>query len=147
MCEAMSQNYLKLSELFPYPTYEEWKAAAESALNGAPFDKKMITKTYEEIDLQPIYSKNDVENLHNIMQNLPGEKPFIRTTERLGYKISPWEIAQEINLPLPKLLNEALIYDLNRGQTRVVLSLNTILLSIQRMLLLIKICLLQIIKI
>ncbi len=124
MCEAMSQNYLKLSELFPYPTYEEWKAAAESALNGAPFDKKMITKTYEEIDLQPIYSKNDVENLHNIMQNLPGEKPFIRATERLGYKISPWEIAQEINLPLPKLFNEALIYDLNRGQTRVVLSLN-----------------------
>lgn len=124
MCEAMSQNNLKLSELFPYPTYEEWKAAAESALNGAPFDKKMITKTYEEIDLQPIYSKNDVEKLYEILQNLPGEKPFIRSTERLGYKISPWEIAQEINLPLPKLFNEALTYDLNRGQTRVVLSLN-----------------------
>ncbi len=28
---------------FPATTYEEWKAAAEESLKGAPFDKKLIT--------------------------------------------------------------------------------------------------------
>ncbi|MEJ5244927.1 MAG: methylmalonyl-CoA mutase family protein [Bacteroidota bacterium] len=120
----MSQNSLNLSELFPYPSYEEWKAAAVEALKGAPFEKKMITNTYEGIELQPIYSKSDVEELDNLLHNFPGEKPYLRHTEPLGFKITPWEIAQEINIPLPNVFNEALINALERGQTRVVLKFN-----------------------
>lgn len=120
----MSQDNLNLSEIFPFPTYEEWKAAAESALEGAPFEKKMITKTYEGIDLQPIYTKDDVSNLEETLHNLPGQRPFIRTTEVLGYKITPWQIAQEIAYPLPFMFNEALRYDLERGQTRIVLQID-----------------------
>ncbi|HOK15312.1 MAG TPA: acyl-CoA mutase large subunit family protein, partial [Candidatus Kapabacteria bacterium] len=58
------------------------------------------------------------------MHNLPGEQPFLRHTERLGFKITPREIAQEINIPLPNIFNEALIGALERGQTRVLLKFN-----------------------
>ena len=34
-----------LSEFTP-PTYEEWKQACIDLLKGAPFEKKMYTKTY-----------------------------------------------------------------------------------------------------
>ena len=56
----------KLFEEFRIPTYEEWKREAEALLKGAPFDKKMTTKTPEGIVLQPIYNKEDVkcEALH-----------------------------------------------------------------------------------
>ena len=41
----MSQESMRLSDIFPFPTYEEWKAAAEETLGGVPFEKKLITKS------------------------------------------------------------------------------------------------------
>ena len=37
----------------------EWRAAAEKLIKGAPFEQKLITRTPEGIDLQPIYSPPD----------------------------------------------------------------------------------------
>ncbi|MBO5781191.1 MAG: hypothetical protein J6R08_01855, partial [Opitutales bacterium] len=59
----------KLFEEFRIPTYEEWKREAEALLKGAPFDKKMTTKTPEGIVLQPIYNKEDVK----CEPSLPGD--------------------------------------------------------------------------
>ena len=64
-----------LSE-FSIPTYEDWKKAAEEALKGAPFDKKMFTKTYEDIDLQPIYNISDREKVTYTAESMPGNFPF-----------------------------------------------------------------------
>lgn len=41
---------------FEKPTYEQWQAEVEKALKGGDFHKKMFTKTYEGITLQPIYT-------------------------------------------------------------------------------------------
>ena len=41
---------------FEKPTYERWQAEVEKALKGGDFHKKMFTKTYEGITLQPIYT-------------------------------------------------------------------------------------------
>ncbi len=48
---------LNLSSEFLPPSFEEWKAQVEKDLQGASYEKKLITKTYEGIDLQPIYTK------------------------------------------------------------------------------------------
>lgn len=40
---------------FPAATADQWRQAAEALLKGAPFAKKMITRTAEGIELQPIY--------------------------------------------------------------------------------------------
>ena len=57
--ELMTDQQLKFAEGFPMPTYEQWVAEVEKALKGAPFDKRMYTKTYEGMTLRPIYTRQD----------------------------------------------------------------------------------------
>jgi hypothetical protein len=59
---------------FPPTPYEEWRKAVDKALKGAPFEKRLITKTYEEIDLQPMYQHEDIEGLPHL-DRLPGFAP------------------------------------------------------------------------
>ncbi len=49
-----------LDEFIP-PTYEEWKENCIALLKGAPFDKKMYTKTYEGITFDPMYTRAGTE--------------------------------------------------------------------------------------
>ncbi len=120
----IADKEMKLADLFPFPSYQEWRQAAEEALGGVPFEKKLITKTYENIDLQPIYSRENVENLDYLLENLPGEFPFARGNEQFGYKESAWEIAQEIAAPTPEIFNNMVLNDLKRGLDAIVLSID-----------------------
>lgn len=110
-----------LSE-FSIPTYEDWKKAAEEALKGAPFEKKMFTKTYENIDLQPIYNINDREKVAYTAESMPGNFPFTRGVCSSGYKSKNWNVTQAFSYPIPAKLNEALKADLERGQNAIALS-------------------------
>ena len=99
---------------FPPSTYEEWLREAVASLKGAPFEK-LISKTYEEIDLQPIYGAKDVEDLPH-MDSLPGFPDYVRGTTFGGYVLKAWDICQEIASPTPEEFNEAAVHDLGRGQ-------------------------------
>ena len=55
----MTDQQMKFAEGFAMPTYEQWVAEVEKALKGAPFDKRMYTKTYEGVTLRPIYTRQD----------------------------------------------------------------------------------------
>lgn len=49
---------IECERLFPEfspSTYEEWRREAVASLKGASFEEKLIARTYEEIDLQPMY--------------------------------------------------------------------------------------------
>ena len=113
----------KLFSEFEGSTYEEWKAAAEALLKGAPFEKKMITRTVEGIDLQPIYRREDVSGLEHtrIPPGLPGSAYGGRLT---GYKESSWSFAQELPQGLPETFNRALLEGLQGGQNAVFLTLD-----------------------
>jgi len=113
----------RLFQEFPYPTYEEWRQLTEKSLKGASFEKKLVTKTYEEIDLQPMYRQEDVAGLTH-PTSLPGFAPFVRGTEVLGRVVRPCEVSQEINYRHPAECNEALLHDLARGQSTVHLVLD-----------------------
>ncbi|MBD5780289.1 acyl-CoA mutase large subunit family protein [Pelagicoccus sp. NFK12] len=103
---------------FKQATYEEWRAAAEALLKGAPFEKRMLTKTPEGIVLQPIYRQEDVAERVTSTE-APGEGNFARGANPSGYLGSPWEIAQEQPYGDPQVFNEALLKDLNAGQSAV----------------------------
>lgn len=83
------QSQKELLSEFSIPTYADWRKAAEDALKGAPFEKKLITKTYENIDLQPIYNKSDRDAVAYLADSLPGSFPFSRGTNAGGYKARP----------------------------------------------------------
>ncbi|MGE5702175.1 MAG: methylmalonyl-CoA mutase family protein [Clostridia bacterium] len=108
---------------FPLPTYEQWKELAEKALKGASFEKKLMTKTYEGITLQPMYRQVDAKKLSHLAVR-PGEAPFVRGTTAGGYLKQPWEVCQELNYASPEAFNEAALHDLQRGQTMLNLVLD-----------------------
>ncbi|MCP4213291.1 MAG: methylmalonyl-CoA mutase [bacterium] len=105
---------------FSPPSYEEWKAAAELHLKGVPFEKALVTRTYEGLDLQPIYCKEDIADLPHLKEK-PGFNDFVRGTSAAGYLNRPWDICQKINVRTPGEFNEALKKDLKNGQTAVYL--------------------------
>jgi methylmalonyl-CoA mutase len=96
---------------FPIPTYEQWREITEKALKGRPFET-LLTTLIDDIVLKPMYQERDIEDSVTL-NNQPGSFPFVRGTE-----LNPraWEISQELEAPTPKLFNEWLKHDLERGQ-------------------------------
>lgn len=103
---------------FPPHTYQAWRSALDKVLKGAPFEKKFVTKTYEQIDLQPLYRLEDVEQLP-FTHTLPGFPPYLRGTEPAGPVAKPWDVCQELPATTPAAFNKALKHDLARGQTAI----------------------------
>jgi methylmalonyl-CoA mutase len=103
-----------LNKEFPVQTFEDWKIQVEKDLKGESFDKKLLTKTYEEITLQPIYTSKDIKDLPQI-NDLPGFQNYLRGNSASGFNGNDWEIAQEYNNALPEVLNEVLKSDLQKG--------------------------------
>lgn len=122
--EQLAENtQTRLLREFPYSTYADWREAAVKLLKGAPFEKKLFTKTYEGITLQPIYMQQDIEGLTHI-DSLPGFAPYVRGGNVLGSKIDSWKVAQEIPYGIPEEFHKALRHDLDQGQTAINLLLD-----------------------
>lgn len=113
----------RLLKEFPATTYEVWHEAAEASLQGAAFEKRLITRTYEEIDVQPLYRQEDIADIAHT-NTLPGFPPYVRSTSSAGYRAAPWLICQELPYGSPAALNEALRYDIERGQNAINLLLD-----------------------
>jgi methylmalonyl-CoA mutase len=111
---------LHLLSDFPPSSYEEWRKLAEEQLKGAPFEKKLVTKTYEGIDLQPLYMQEDAAGLAHL-GSMPGFPPYVRDNSLLGNVLEPWQICQEIPYSTVEDFNQAARYDLDRGQTALTL--------------------------
>ncbi len=116
-------NEEKLLSEFPANSYAEWKAAAEALLKGAPFEKKLLTRTPEGITLQPIYNASDIEGI-DAVNSLPGADGNLRGTRAIGYRGEPWEIAQELPFGEPTAFNSALQESLYRGQSALNVTLD-----------------------
>lgn len=111
-------------EEFEPTTYEEWKAATIVALKGGVFEKRMFTKTYEGIQLEPIYTSEDTKNLTH-PHSLPGEDCFLRGVHAGGYVSTPWKIAQKCAEALPAKFNETAKQELAKGSTCLNIALDT----------------------
>ena len=103
---------------FEIPSYDQWKEAAIALLKGAPFDKKLKTKLYEGITLEPIYNPADVEELDKAF-DFPGFNDYLRGTDPAGYMAEPWTISQGVDAVLAKDANEIIKHELEKGATGV----------------------------
>jgi methylmalonyl-coA mutase, small subunit len=106
----MAEKKELLFDQFPPVSTEEWKAKVEADLKGAPFDKKLVWRTNEGFNLQPMYRAEDIESLHTT-DSLPGEYPFIR-----GIKTdNDWLSRQEIIADTPEKANALALEVLTKG--------------------------------
>ncbi len=103
------EKKLTLDE-FSKPSYEDWKAAAVETLKGAPFEKKLFTKTPEGILVEPIYDGVAPDAA------IPGFFPYTR-----GISAAPqaWQIAQDAAAGCADKYNKVLRAAIERGQTAV----------------------------
>jgi len=103
--------------------YAHWRQAVEVDLKGAPFDKKLVTRTFEGVSLQPVYTRVDVAGISHLASE-PGAAPFVRGYSSSGYTAGAWEFCQEIGGARAADFNYALLSDLMRGQNSVALTLD-----------------------
>ena len=108
---------------FEPTTYEAWKEEAIISLKGGDFQKKLFTKTFENITLEPIYTPAHMEKIP-ALEETPGTGSFRRGIHAAGYRSHPWRIAQEIGLALPEEANSAAKLELEKGATALRFALN-----------------------
>lgn len=108
----MAENKEKLFDQFPPVSTEEWRAKVEVDLKGADFNKKLVWRTNEGFNVQPMYRAEDIKDLKTT-ESLPGEYPFVRGTKTNN----DWYIRQEIEVCCPKGANEKALDILGKGVT------------------------------
>ncbi|ANY77647.1 methylmalonyl-CoA mutase [Microvirga ossetica] len=88
---------LNLASDFPQATREQWLERVEGVLKGADFRKKLVARTHDGIEIQPLYPKAE------------GSAPVAR--EQAGR----WRVSQRIDHPEPAKANELALLDLEGG--------------------------------
>ena len=116
----------RLLDVFPPHTEADWKEAAIALLKGAPFEKRLITPTYEGFSLQPIYTASEMEGIPHLKSGLPGMGNRLRGSHLEGYVGRSWLISQELNAPTPKALNAIILHELSCGQNELNLWLDSL---------------------
>lgn len=111
------ENKLNIADDFPFPSPGEWRAIVEADLKGVPFEKKLITKTYEGLDLKPIYTQEDTKDLK--LSEFPGSGDMRRGFGFSGYFKNNWLITAETSQPMAEDANKELLEGLNSGATAV----------------------------
>src|SRR2546421_4621371 len=85
---------------FPAATREQWLKLVDGVLKGAPFEKRLVSKTYDGLTIQPLYSR--AADARPIAARAPG---------------SAWAVMQRVDHPDPAAANEQALHDLENGAT------------------------------
>jgi methylmalonyl-CoA mutase len=93
---------LPLAAEFPPASREEWLALVEKSLQGAPFDKKLVSKTYDGIRIEPLYKRAERS------QPVAGRTPSAR-----------WGVVQRLDHPDPSAANVEALHELENGATGI----------------------------
>ena len=102
-------NKEKLFTDFPPVSTSEWKEKVIADLKGADFDKKLVWKTKEGFNVQPMYRSENLEGIN--VETLPDEFPFVR-----GIKAdNVWLVRQDIDTKDAKAANAKARDILNKG--------------------------------
>ena len=95
---------LPLASEFPPATREQWLKLVDGVLKGAPFDRKLVSRTYDGLKIEPLYDRSAG------VDALPGRAPA-----------TPWQVMARVDHPDPKEANRQALEDLENGANGLVL--------------------------
>jgi methylmalonyl-CoA mutase len=99
---SMAEDFLLGAE-FPSATEAEWRKLVEKALKGVPFDKRLVSTTYDGLRVEPLYSRaKDAQPV-------------------AGRPAAPWQVVQRLDHPDPKAANAEALIDLENGASGLAL--------------------------
>ena len=93
-----------LAAEFPPATREQWLKLVDGVLKGAPFDRKLVSTTYDGLRIEPLYARRPDAN------GLTGRASGM-----------PWQIMARVDHPDPKEANRQALEDLESGANGLVL--------------------------
>jgi methylmalonyl-CoA mutase len=91
---------LALAAEFPAGTQEAWRKLVDGVLKGAPFEKRLIARTYDGLAIEPLYPR--AADARPIAARAPG---------------APWTLMQRVDHPNPAVANAEALHDLENGAT------------------------------
>jgi methylmalonyl-CoA mutase len=89
---------LPLAAEFPAATQEQWRKLVEGALKGAPFERRLVAKTYDALAISPLYARS--ASAQPVAGRMPG---------------APWTVMQRADHPDPASANAEALHDLENG--------------------------------
>jgi len=95
-----------LAAEFPPATREQWHKLVEGVLKGAPFDQKLVARTYDGLAVEPLYGRK--ADARPLASRAPG---------------LPWAVVQRVDHPDPAAANAEALHDLENGATSLALVL------------------------
>jgi len=108
----MPASRFSLGDELAAPTHDAWRSFVERELGEASFEGRLVTRTYDGVDLQPIYTARDAATRDP--SGFPGAMPFVRG--RAAVVPAPaLEIAQERAEPGLEELSTFIADDLEHG--------------------------------
>lgn len=108
----MEEKEQKLFTNFPPITTHEWEDKIIADLKGQDYERALVWKTYEGINVRPYYREEDISNF-TYQEPLPGEFPFVRGTKT----DNNWQIRQEIFVQDLEKANRKALAILGKGVT------------------------------
>lgn len=95
---------LSLAAEFPPTGQAEWRKLVEAALNGASFEKRLVSETYDGLRVEPLYPR--AAGANPIAGRIPG---------------TAWALMQRVDHPDPATANAQALQDLENGATGLTL--------------------------
>jgi methylmalonyl-CoA mutase len=89
---------------FPPATREQWLSLVAGVLKGAPFEQRLVSRSYDGIAIAPLYARDPGARM------VPGRDAG-----------TPWRVVQRIDLPDPAAANAQALHDLANGATALAL--------------------------
>jgi methylmalonyl-CoA mutase len=93
-------DHLSLAAEFPPATQEQWRKLVDGVLKGAPFEKRLVAKTYDGLAIAPLYAR--APQARPVVGRAPG---------------AAWGIMQRVDHPDPAAANAEALHDLENGAT------------------------------
>jgi methylmalonyl-CoA mutase len=91
---------LSLAADFPAASREDWLKLVSAALKGAPFERRLVSKTYDGLSMEPLYCRS--ADARPVIGRAPG---------------APWQVMARIEHPDPAAANDQALQDLENGAT------------------------------
>lgn len=113
----MSNSHFRIRDDFPAATYDAWRALVEADLGGTPFERKLVTRTYDGLEIQPLYTASDRPHADD-PSGFPGAMPYTRGSSPAIPSAAP-ELAQERLESDRDTLHACIVDDVTHGVGRV----------------------------
>lgn len=108
-----------LGSEFPTPSRQDWLALVDKVLAGKSFERTLVSRTYDGLDLQPLYTAEDAPSPDS--GGVPGLPPYTRGGSAARRVVDGWDIRQFHQGSDSAAVNAAILADLAGGVTSILL--------------------------